>query len=160
MRVILATLAVTIAMSGCALKPRDRYYVQIAEGLTSPTLTEGIRVAPRRFSAPGLMAVCKTATPVERLEVSPMTLVLSRGNRYSLNSLTVVAVNSAEVAVPGLPIVIEVEDTEPPVLQLRSDDPDLDEGRVLAIGAGEFRMRVRTVCGVKFAQTVIKGLVE
>lgn len=151
--VVLITLA-----AGCAAK-RERYFVQIAEGLTSPTMTEGIRVAPRMFSAPSLVDACRSATVVERLEVAPQTLELSRGTRYSLNSLTVVAVNAGDIAVPGLPIVLEVEDADPPVLQIRSDDPDLNEGRVLAMGTGEFRMRVRTMCGTQYAETVIKGLV-
>jgi hypothetical protein len=147
-----------LLLAGCALK-RDRHFVRIAEGLTSPTISEGIRVAPRMFSAPTLVDVCKSATSVDRLKVSPETLELSRGNRYSLSSLTVIAVNGADITVPGLPIVLEVEDREPPVLQLRSDDPDLNEGRVLAIGTGSFRMRVRTICGEPFVETVIEGRV-
>jgi hypothetical protein len=111
------------------------------------------------FSAPMLVDACKSATAVNRLKASPETLEISRGNRYSLSSLTVIAVNGADIAVPGLPIVLEVEDRVPPVLQLRSDDPDLNEGRVLAVGTGSFRMRVRTMCGEPFAETVIEGRV-
>jgi hypothetical protein len=150
--------AAHVLLAGCGLKS-DRHFVRIAEGLTSPTLAEGIRVAPRMFSAPMLVDVCKSSTAVDRLKASPGTLELSRGSRYSLSSLTVVAVNGADIAVPGLPIVLEVEDREPPVLQLRSDDPDLNQGRVLAIGTGSFRMRVRTMCGDPFTETVIEGRV-
>jgi len=158
-RVVLS-IVLALCVTGCAAKTtRDRYFVAIAEGLTSPTISEGIRVAPRMFSAPALVDACQSATSVARLEVAPMTLELMRGNRYSLSSLTVVAVNGADVAVPDQPIVIEVEDTDPPVLQIRSDDPDLNEGRVHAVAAGEFRMRVRTMCGGPYAESVITGRV-
>ena len=158
LRLLICAMIVGSA-AGCAAK-RERYFVQIAEGLTSPTITEGIRVAPRMFSAPALVDACKEIKIVERLEVAPQTLELAVGTRYSLNTLTVVAVNGADIAVPGLPIVLEVEDTEPPVLQVRSDDPDLNAGRILAVAAGEFRMRVRTMCGTPYAETVVKCRVQ
>ena len=154
----LVCLWLALLVTGCAA--RDRYFVTVAEGLTSPTITEGIRVAPRMFSAPALVDACRTTTPVDRLEVAPRTLELLRGSRYSLSSLSVVAVNRSDIAVPGLPIVLEVEDRDPPILQLHADDPDLDEGRMLAVGTGEFRVRVRTICGNPYAETVITGVVR
>ena len=156
---VAAVIALCVAFAPSCALTRDRHFVRIAEGLTSPSTSEGIKVAPRLFSAPALVDVCKSATVVDRLRVSPERLELARGSRYSLSSLTVIAVNRADIAVPGLPIVLEVEDREPPVLQLRSDDPDLNEGRVLAIGTGSFRMRVRTICGEPFVETVIEGRV-
>jgi hypothetical protein len=159
-RAVAVAIAFAVCLTGCAARTaRDRHFVAVAEALTSPTISEGIRVAPRAFSAPTLVDACQSATSVERLKVSPPTLELVRGNRYSLGSLTVVAVTAADIAVPDQPIVIEVEDREPPVLQLRSDDVDLNEGRVLAIGAGDFRVRVRTMCGGPYAETVIRGRV-
>ena len=143
-------------LSGCAA----RHFVQIAEGLTSPTIAEGIRVAPRMFSAPALAAVCQKAVVVKRLEVAPDSLELSRGTPYPLNALAVVAVDGSDVAVPGLPIVLEVDEREPPVLALRSDTSDLNEGRVVPVGAGSFRMRIRTICGNPYAETVIRGVVR
>jgi hypothetical protein len=145
-----------VGLSGCAA----RHFVQIAEGLTSATIAEGIRVAPRMFSAPALAAVCQRAVVVKRLEVAPDTLELSRGTPFSLNSLAVVAVDGSNAAVAGLPIVLEVEDRQPPVLALRSDNRELDEGRVVAAGAGRFRMRIRTICGNPYAETVIEGVVR
>jgi hypothetical protein len=152
----LLVLAVATIFAGCA---SARHYVQIAEGLSSPTVTEGIRVAPRMFSPSQFVEACRTAVPVARLEVEPDLLDLVLGNLYSLDSLTVVAVDGADIAVPGVPIVLEAEDTSPPVLQLRSDDPDLDQGRLRAIAPGEFRMRIRTTCGMPQAETIIRGRV-
>ena len=155
--VLVAALAcAVVGAAGCT---SSRYYVQIAEGLSSPSVTEGIRVAPRMFSAPQLVEACKNAVPVERLRVEPQELDLAQGNVYALNSLTVVAVNAADIAVPGIPIVLEAEDANPPVLQLRSDDPDLNEGRVRVIGPGRVRMRIRAMCGMPFAETIVEARV-
>lgn len=151
-------LSLAAGLAGCAA--RERYFVQIAEGLTSATITEGIRVAPRKFSAPALGGVCQAAVVVRRLAVAPRTLELSRGTPYALNSLSVVAVDGSDVAVPGLPIVLEVEDRVPPVLALRSDNSDLNEGRLVAVDAGRFRIRIRTICGIPHAETVIEGIVR
>jgi hypothetical protein len=153
-RALLVSLAV--AASGCAT---TRHYVQIAEGLSSPSITEGIRVAPRMFSAPQLVEACRTATPVARLKVEPAELILTQGNLYQLSSITVVAVNAADIAVPGIPIVLEAEDSNPPVLRLRSDDLDLDEGRIRVIGSGRFRVRIRTTCGMPQTETIVEARV-
>ena len=147
-------LALAVAAGGCA---PTRHYVQIAEGLSSPSITEGIRVAPRMFSAPQLVEACRTAVPVARLKVEPSELILTQGNLYQLSSITVVAVNAADIAVPGVPIVLEAEDTDPPVLRLRSDDLDLDAGRINVIGRGRFRMRIRTTCGMPQAETIVEA---
>jgi len=135
------------------------YFVQVAEGLSSPTLTEGIRVAPRMFAASQLVEACKDPRVVERLEVAPNPLEMREDGRYALNSLSVVAVNGADVAMAGVPIVLEAEEISPPVVQLRSDDPDLNAGRLHALRAGAFQMRVRTICGTPHAEKVIQGLV-
>lgn len=138
----------------------QRSYVRIAEALSSPSLNEGIVVAPRMFTAPQLMKACQDVIPMARLRVVPATLQLTRGVRYTLSSLSVVAVNAADVEVPGVPLTIEAEDSEPPVLVLRSDDPDLDAGRLHALAPGRFRMRVRTICGVRPVEAVIDGIVQ
>ena len=154
MLIRVAAVLLAAGVTGCV---STRHYVQIAEGLSSPSLTEGIRVAPRMFSAPQLVEACRTAVPVSRLKVAPPTLELVQGNLYQLSSITVVAVNAADIAVPGIPIVLEAEDTNPPVLRLRSDDLDLDAGRIRVIGPGRFRMRIRTTCGLPQTETIVEA---
>ena len=139
---------------------RGLYFVSVAEGLTSATLTEGIRVAPRGFTASQLVEACKDPRVVERLEVAPNLLDLREDGRYALNSLSVVAVNAADVAMAGVPIVLEAEEANPPVIQLRSDDPVLNAGRLHALRTGAFQMRVRTMCGTPHAEAVIRGRVS
>jgi hypothetical protein len=45
-------------------------------------------------------------------------------------------------------------------VQLRSDDPDLDAGRLHVVGPGPLRVRVRTICGATNAEMTISGDVE
>jgi hypothetical protein len=138
----------------------DLYFVTIAEGLTSATLTEGIRVAPRGFTASQLVEACKDPRVVDRLEVAPNPLEMREDGRYALNSLSVVAVNAADLAMAGVPIVLEAEEVSPPVVQLRSDDADVMAGRLHAVGIGSFQMRVRTMCGTPHAEKIIQGRVS
>lgn len=153
-----AVLAAGCASRGVPSRSTD-YFVTIAEGLTSATLTEGIRVAPRMFSAPQLTEACRDPRVVERLEVAPERLEMAQDGRYSLNSISVVAVNGADLAMAGIPIVLEAEEITPPVILLRSDDPDLNQGRLHAVRVGRFRMRVRTICAGPQVQRIIAALV-
>ena len=140
--------------------PPDLLFVAIAEGLTSATFTEGIRVAPRGFTSSQLVEACRDPRVVDRLEVAPDQLEMRADGRYDLNSISVVAVNGADVAMAGVPIVLEAEEMSPPVVVLRSDDPDLNVGRLRAVRAGYFRMRIRTMCGAPHAERIIQGRVS
>lgn len=140
--------------------PGGPYFVVVAEGLTSPTLTEGIRVARRQFAASQLVEACRDPRIAERLEVAPNPLEMRADGRYALNSLSVVAIDGADVAMEALPIVLEAEETNPPMIALRSDDPDLNAGRLHALRAGTFQLRIRTMCGTPHAERIILGRVS
>ena len=168
-RVLLFVLAAAGA-AGCASPTLARvapalstapqpFFVTIAEGLTSPSLTEAMRVAPRMFSAPQLSTACQTQLRIARLETAARSVDLRVGDRLALDTLRIVAINDASVAVPDVPVAIEVEETSPPVVSLRSDDPDLNAGRLLTVGPGSFRMRVRTICVNSPAEIRITGRV-
>ena len=144
---------------GVGRGPGGPYFVVVAEGLTSATITDGIRVAPRAFTASQLVEACRDPRVVDRLEVAPNPLEMREDGRYALNSLSVVAVNGADVAMAGVPIVLEAEEVNPPVVQLRSDDPDLNVGRLHAVRTGFFQMRIRTMCGAPHAERIILGRV-
>ncbi len=163
--IVLVLVAVTLA-AGCASRtppqptaPQRRYYVPIAEGLSSPTLAEGIRLAGRMFPAYELMRACRDPRSVARLETATRSLDLQVGERFPLSSLSVVAVNFADVAMTAVPIVIEADDFSPPVLQLRSGNPDLNQGQLYSLNSGPFRLRIRTLCGTPGAETTIIGRV-
>jgi hypothetical protein len=137
------------------------YYVQVGEATTAATLTEGIRVSPRMFTANDLVDACRETRPVARLEIVPAALELPVDGRYPLNRISIVAVNTQGVAiVPGVPIVLETEDTTPPVVQLRSDDPDFNAGVLHVVRPGNFRVRARTICGAPFAEVTVYGTVR
>src|SRR5688572_18946529 len=125
---VIVLVAATV-LGGCASRtpqqptaPQQRYYVPIAEGLTSLTLAEGIRLAGRMFPAYELMRACRDPRSVARLETATKSLDLQVGERFPLGSLSIVAVNFADAAMPAVPIAIEADDFSPPVLQLRSDN--------------------------------------
>jgi hypothetical protein len=117
-------------------------------------------VAPRMFAAPDLMRACRDPRSVARLQTATRSLDLQVGERFPLSSLRVVAVNFADVAMTAVPIVIEADDFSPPVLQLRSDNPDLNQGQLYSLNSGRFRLRIRTLCGTPGAETTIRGRVD
>jgi hypothetical protein len=112
------------------------------------------------FTAPELVQACAAARPVARLRVAPDRLDLRVDERFPLARLSVVAINGADVVVPAVPVVFEADEVLPAVLQLRSDDPDLNQGRIHSVAAGRFRIRVRTICGTAGAEAAIQGRVR
>ena len=137
------------------------YYVQVGEAITAATLTEGIRVSPRMFTANDLVAACRETRPVARLEIVPAAIELPVDGRFPLNRISIVAVNIEGVAiVPGVPIVLETQDASPPVVSLRSDDPDFNAGVLHVVRPGNFRVRARTICGAPFADATVYGTVR
>ncbi len=153
--VSLLVLATALSVS-CA----RNYYVTVAEGLTSPSMTEAMRVAPRMFSAPDLAGACQSPRRVARLEAPARSVDLSVGDQLALSTLRVVAVGEAGRALSDVPVVIEAEDLDPALVQLRSDDPDLNQGRLRTVDSGTFRMRVRTLCTTTPAELIITGRVN
>ena len=123
------------------------YYVRVAEGLTSPSLTETMQVAPRMFGASDLTTACQSPRRIARLEAPPAPWSCASASRVvRVHTLRVVAVGEAGTPMADVPVAIEVEELNPPLVQLRSDDPDLNAGRLRSIGSGTVRMRVRTLC--------------
>ena len=149
-----------VRVPGRSLSP-DRYYVQVGEGITAATLTEGMRVSPRMFTANDLVAACREPKPVARLEAVPSVLDLPVEGRYPLNRISIVAISPQGVAiVPGVPVVLEAQDITPPIVQLRSDDPDLNAGVLHVVRPGTFNLRARTICGVQGIEITIRGNVR
>ncbi|MBI4484511.1 MAG: hypothetical protein HY655_00730 [Acidobacteria bacterium] len=156
----LALVAVLLSCS-CAGRGRpDPYYVLVAEGLSAPTLTEPMRVIPRGFNIFQRTEACATVRPVARLETPLRLLGFRVGERVPLSALNVVAVNAADVAVRDVPLAIEAEEVSPPIVQLQSSDPDLNQGRLNPIAKGRFRIRVRTICAPQPVETILTAHVE
>jgi hypothetical protein len=133
--------------------------VRVAEALTSPTLAETIRVE-RQFTDAERVQACRRPVRIARLAVSPSELAMVSGTRYELSSLSIVAVDEAGESVAAVPVIVEAEETAPSRVQLRSDDPDVAEGRLLALEPGEFHLRVRTMCPIgPTAERIVRGRV-
>lgn len=152
-------LSMTVVLQGCALVLPQRHYVQVADAVSSRTLTEGIQVTPRRFTIYELQHACVDSQPVARLKVAPVRLELRPNGLYQFNTLAVVAINDGDQAVPGIPLMLEVEEVVPPVVEVRSDDTDIDAGLLRATRIGRFRLRIRTMCNLSRVETVIRGQV-
>ena len=158
-----------LAASGCAASsPVGRavpalvtggrpYFIAIGQGLTAASQTEAMQVAPGTFPAYQMNEACRTPRRIERLEAPARTIDLRVGDRLTLSTLRVVAVNNANRVVPGVPVAFDAEELTPPVLSLRSDDPDLAQGRIAAVAPGRYRVRVRTLCTNDSVDLMITG---
>jgi hypothetical protein len=142
--------------SPAAAQARRSHYVRVADALTAATLAEPMRVAPRMFSPYPLSEACRRPARIDRLEAPSRTIEMRAGDRLALASLRVVAVSDANAAVAGVPVAIEAEERDPSPVLLRSDDPDLNEGRLHAVSAGTFRLRIRTLCAAVNAAFTIR----
>ncbi len=163
-RVVLPALAVASCLppAGCARAFRAQpaaHYIQIADALTSPSLAQAIRVAPVQMAPFQFTAACRTATPITRFELMPATLEMVVGGRYALDTLSVVAINAADLTVPDIPFAIEAEETSASVIALRTDDPDVRGGVLRALAPGNFRVRIRTTCGMPYVERILLGRV-
>jgi len=152
-------LGMAVALQGCALVLPQRHYVQVADAVSSPTLTEGIQITPRSFTVYELQQACLDSQPFVRFKVVPAELELHSDGLYLLNTLAVVAVNASDQAVPRIPIMLEAEEVVPPVVDVRSDDANIDQGWLRTARVGRFRLRIRTLCNSSRVETVIRGRV-
>jgi hypothetical protein len=158
----LALIAIPLCAAGCLHAARLRpqtHFVQLADALTAPTLSEAIRVAPVKMTSFQFVDACRTATPIARFELAPAALQMNTGSRYALDTLSVVGVNAANLAVPGIPFVIEAEELPVPVIALRSDDADVRSGVLRAVAPGRFKVRIRTTCGMPYVEAILVGRV-
>ena len=152
-------LGMAVVLQGCALVLPQRHYLQVADAVSSPTLTEGIQVTPRKFTVYEQRQACLNFVPVARLRVAPGLLELRPDGRYLLNTLAVVAINESDQAVPSIPLMLEAEEVVPPVVEVRSDNPDIDAGWLHAVRLGRFRLRIRTMCDMSPVEVVLRGRV-
>ena len=80
-----------------------------------------------------------------KLSVPDRTLRLVVGEWFSLDRLTIRALNREGRAIGPVPIALLTENTAAELLDLNSDT--VSGGRVFPIRAGDFHLRVQTICG-------------
>lgn len=79
------------------------------EGRTAAVADGASLYALRLWSAPELDSLDRLGLRVDSLDVVPAELRLRRGQRLPLSTLNVVALDAAGRAIPGAPIVLEVD---------------------------------------------------
>jgi hypothetical protein len=133
-------------------------FVTIAEGLTSPDRTRGIEVAYRMFSIPTFAKTCKESERPFTLTTPNGAVTLRVGEWFPLHRLVVVGVDQTGHVLRPLPIMLEVEVTNPPLLNLQPEM--ISDARVLPIRMGKFRFRARTICKGTSADVFIQAVVR
>ena len=148
-------------LSGSQYPHAGPQFVHLAEGFTSPDTDTGIRAAQRNFSVPDMPEIClPLRTPNRLVVVNTEPLQLVRGQWFGYERIVVLAVDASGAVLAPVPVSLEVEDVDPPVLNLRSDMTADPEGRVLPIRSGSFHIRFTTLCNNPSIGTVIKAVVQ
>lgn len=92
----------------------DVPFGHVAEGYSSPDERTGATVAPRMFSVPD--NVCASAPRPASLEPPSAEIDLQVGQPFAITRIVVVARDAAGALLRGVPIAIEIELVDPPLL--------------------------------------------
>lgn len=98
------------------------------------------RVAYRMFTAPDFGRVCSSAPAPTRL-VAESPVIFRLGEWFPLASLKIVAVDASNLPLRPVPLSIEVQNSDPPLLNLQSNMI-----ADLPIRPSRFLFRARTIC--------------
>jgi hypothetical protein len=152
-------IALALALFGsCSLaaagEPR---FVHVGEAFTSPTEEIGVRGGWRMTTVPFLEDYCPSLPKPAKLVVT-RPINLTRQVWFPYSSLVVLALDESGRLIPDVPISMDVEEKQPPLLALRADL--LGEDRVLPIAAGNFRFRFRTICGDRAVSVIATATVR
>ena|ERR1700680_315879 len=130
----------------------------VGEGFTSPSRSAGIDAAYRMFSLSTFATTCKESKRPSRLASPNEAVTLRVGEWFPLHRLIIVGVDRTSPVLRPLPIMLEVEATNPPLLNQRTDM--ISDGRLLPIRTGRFRFRARTICEGTSAEIFIQAVVR
>jgi hypothetical protein len=133
-------------------------FVTVAEGFTSPNRSSGIDVAYRMFSLPTFAKTCKESERPFTLTTPNSAVTLGAGEWFPLRRLLIVGVDRTGHVLRPLPISLEAETTNPPLLNLQSDM--ISDARVMPIRTGKFRFRARTICEGTSADIFIQAVIR
>ncbi len=153
-----AILSLLLLPSSNVSTAKPPEFVTIAEGHTSASQDRGIEAGYRMFSAPDMKELCSGASQPAKLVIQNEPLALRVDEWFALDQLVILAADADGQPLPPAPITLEVEEPEPPVLDLRSDR--IAEARVLPVRTGSFRLRVRTLCSDPAVEALIHASVS
>jgi hypothetical protein len=151
-------MVVAAAAAVLAQSPKAPSFSRVAEGFTSRDKTSGVEVAYRMFTAPTIRNTCAESGRPFRLLSPHGQVVLRVGEWFDLRRLVFVGLDRGGNVVRPAPISVEVEDKEPPLLNLRSDM--ISDGRLLGIRPGHFRFRARTICDESPVEVIVEAVVR
>lgn len=114
----------------------------VAEGYTSEDRLHGVHTAPKMFLAPD--NVCATASRAATLWSPQERIELRVGEPLPIDRLVVVARDETGAVIQRVPIRIEVEVFDPPLLNHFSNA--MPENHLHPLMPGTFRIRARTIC--------------
>jgi hypothetical protein len=153
--ILMFSLAAVPALpQGVALKD----FATVGEGFTSSTRNVGIDVAYRMFSTPIFPKVCGESERPFRLAAPSGTVALHVGEWFSVRRLIVVGEDRRGNVLHPLPLSVEVETKDPPLLNLSADM--ISDGRLMPLRTGAFRFRVRTICDGTSSEVYIEAVVR
>lgn len=134
----------------------DFRFGHVAEGYTSRDEATGADVAPRMFSAPD--SVCANAPRPAALHVPSDRIELQVGKPYPINRLVIVGRDEAGAVLRDVPIAIEVEIVEPPLLNTQSNA--MPENHLHPLRSGAFRIRARAICTDTSIQIFMQSVIN
>ncbi len=134
----------------------DLRFGRVAEGYTSRDEATGAHVARRMFSAPD--NICANAPRPAALHVTSDRIELQVGKPYPISRLVIVGRDEAGTVLRDVPIAIEVEIVEPPLLNTQSNA--MPENHLHPVRPGFFRIRVRAICTDTSIQIFMEAVIN
>jgi hypothetical protein len=134
----------------------DLTFGHVAEGFASRREGVGVHVAPRMFSAPD--NVCASVPHTASLHSPSHRIELQAGKPFPITDFVIEARDAVGQLLQNVPIAIEVEAVEPPVLNTQSNATP--ENHLHPLRPGTFRMRARTICAEKPVQVFISAVIK
>jgi len=135
----------------------DASFLTIAEALSSGANRSGIRASYRMFTLATLHEACASASTTSKLESTKLPVRLYVGRWFSLQEISVIAVDSKGERLPPVPLMIDVDEGARSLLDLKPEM--LTSDKVFATRKGTFRFRIRTICPGPSVQTFVQATV-
>jgi hypothetical protein len=132
------------------------FFGTVAEAYTSPDVGVAIDAAPRMFLVPD--NVCAKAPHARVLESPAPSLELRTGEPFPITELVIIARDQTGALLPRVPIAIDVEVFDPPLLNHLSNA--MPENHLHPLRPGAFRVRARTWCSDTPVQLLIPAVIR
>ena len=123
---------------------QEPYFGWIGEGYTAAKETQGLDVSWRQFSAPDFESLCASSPTPDRLAARDTQIELTVGDTFWFGDLQVMALDSEGMPLDPVPITLGMEGKTPAIVDFQRYREST--GPLVAIGSGEFRVRIRPIC--------------